>query len=71
MASEGRREAADVPEDPVGYFLETYGIHGVGRATAVLLLFVGFTLLVTVVVGTIGGGIGGWVGNRFTERSTA
>lgn len=51
---------------PVVYFLETYGIYGIGGATAAAVLFVGFIFLVSVPTGWLGGGIGRWIGNKFT-----
>lgn len=54
---------------PVGYFIETYGGYGIGKATTTVALFVGFLLLVAVVAGSLGGVIGGWIETKFTARS--
>lgn len=54
---------------PVVYFLENYGIYGIGGITAAVVLFVGFIFLVSVPTGWLGGSIGRWIGNKFTAQS--
>lgn len=51
--------------EPVGYFFQTYGVMGSGKAAATVMLFSGLIILITALIGSLGGGIGGWVGKRF------
>lgn len=54
---------------PVIYFLETYGIYGIGWVTVTVMLFVAFIYLLVTVTGWLGGSIGWWIGNKLTAQS--
>lgn len=55
---------------PVVYFIENYGIFGVGLALVSIILFLAFILLVSTIAGLVGGSIGGWIENKFAPKSS-